>query len=201
MGIRNVFGNFGSKIGSFIGRVFGSTNSDLSTTNLPVTVEENGVSFDYPVIFVPGPPNHNASRNREVNDAALPFTPEEYKKIRDNIELREDISPAMKKEMFKEVIKTNPKWVPKVDNTPKEKLNPSSSAIRSLRITPENKIKIQFAKGSDEYTYTGGNTLREAAKSVLDLINSPSIGQALNRKTPGSWAQRHYDPTAAKRSV
>lgn len=176
-----------------LARVFGS---GTGRSDFPERVVESGVDFDYPVIFVPGPPNHNASRNREVNDAALPFTPEEYKKIRDNIELREDISPAMKKELFKEVIKTNPKWVPEVNKTPKEKLNPSSSAIRSLRITPDNKVKIQFANGSKEYTYTGGNSVREAAKSVLDLINSPSIGQALNRKTPGSWAQRHYDAGA-----
>ena len=103
----------------------------------------------------------------------------------------------MKQEMLKEVIKHNPKWVPEVNKEPKEALKPSSSAIRSLRITPDNKIKIQFANGSKEYTYTGGNTVREAARSVLDLINSNSIGQALNRKTAGSWAQRHYDAGAA----
>lgn len=177
-----------------LARVFGSapTRSDLPT----VIEEKTDNGFDYPVIFVPGPPNFNALRNRSVNDAALPFTPEEYKKIRENIENRKDLNPYVKQEMIKEVIKTNPKWVPNVNTEPKEKLSPSSSAIRSLRITPDNKIKIQFANGSKEYTYTGGNTVREAAQSVLDLINSKSIGQSLNRKTPGSWAQRHYDASA-----
>ena len=164
---------------------------------MPSVIEEKTDSgFDYPVIFVPGPPNHNALRNRSVNDAALPFTPEEYKKIRENIENRKDLNQYVKQEMIKEVIKSNPKWVPNVNTEPKEKLSPSSSAIRSLRITPENKIEIQFANNPKKYTYTGGNTVREAAQSVLDLINSKSIGQSLNRKTPGSWAQRHYDSSA-----
>lgn len=178
-----------------LARVFGSARAPSSST-LGTTVPENGVDFNYPVIFVPGPPNFNALRNRSVNDAALPFTPEEYKKIRENIESRKDLNPYVKQEMLKEVINSNPKWVPAVNTEPKEKLSPSSSAIRSLRITPDNKIKIQFASGSKEYTYTGGNTVREAAQAVLDLINSKSIGQSLNRKTPGSWAQRHYDAGA-----
>jgi len=177
-----------------LARVFGA---GPMRSDLPTTIGDKADSgFNYPIIFVPGPPNFNAMRNRTVNDAALPFTPEEYKKIRDNIESRNDLNPYVKQEMLKEVIKSNPKWVPNVNAEPKEKLSPSSSAIRSLRITPDNKIKIQFANGSTEYTYTGGNTVREAAQSVLDLINSKSIGQALNRKVPGSWAHRHYDPSA-----
>lgn len=177
-----------------LARVFGAgpTRSDL-----PSVIGVNAADgFNYPIIFVPGPPNHNRLRDRSVNDAALPFTPEDYKKIRDEIESRNDLNPYVKQEMFREVIKKNPKWVPDVNTEPKEALKPSSSAIRSLRITPDNKIKIQFANGSKEYTYTGGNTVSEAAKSVLDLINSPSIGQALNRKVPGSWGKRHYDASA-----
>ena len=177
-----------------LSRVFGG--GQITRSDLPGNIVEGGVDFRYPIINIPGPPNHNALRNRDINDAALPFTPEEYKKIRNEIESRQDLNPLMKQEMLKQVIKSNPKWVPEVNKEPKEKLSPSSSAIQSLRITPENKIKIQFTNGSKEYTYTGGNTVREAARAVLDLINSPSIGQALNRKTGGSWAQRHYDPSA-----
>lgn len=193
MGIRNVFGSIKNALSSTIGKVFGGGQI---RSDLPGMIDEGGVDFDYPIIFVPGPPNNNALRNRDVNDAALPFTPEEYKKIKNEIDSRQDLNPLMKQEMLKEVIKRNPKWVPTVNKEPKEKLNPSSSAIKSLRITPENKIKIQFANGGTEYTYTGGNTVRDAARSVLDLINSPSIGKALNRKVAGSWAQRHYDPSA-----
>ena len=193
MGIRNVFGNIKNALSSTIGKVFGGGQV---RSDLPGMIGEDGVDFNYPVIFVPGPPNNNALRNRDINDAALPFTPEEYKKIRNEIESRQDLNQLMKQEMLKQVVKSNPKWVPTVNKEPKEKLNPSSSAIRSLRITPDNKIKIQFATGSKEYTYTGGNTVRDAARSVLDLINSPSIGQALNRRVAGSWGQRHYDASA-----
>lgn len=173
-----------------LARVFGPK---APQSTLGSTVPENGVDFNYPVIFVPGPPNMNASRNREVNDAALPFTPEEYKKIITEIDARKDLNPYVKEEMKKEVINRNPKWVPGVDTQPKEKLSPSSSAIRSLRITPDNKIMIRYAGSDKEYSYEGGSTIREAAKSVLDLINSPSIGRALNRKAGGSWGNTHYD--------
>ena len=76
MGIADVFGNIGRSIGSMFSRVFGPTKSGI-----PTTVEESGVDFDYPIIYIPGPPNHNSQRDRSVNDAALPFSPEEYKKI------------------------------------------------------------------------------------------------------------------------
>ena len=172
-------------------RVFGPTKSGI-----PTTVDESGVDFDYPIIFVPGPPNHNASRDRSVNDAALPFSPEEYKKIYNDIYDRKDLNIAVKDEMMKQVLKSNPKWVPGVNTQPKEKLTPSSSAIRSLRITPDNKIAISFANGSKEYTYTGGQTVKDAAKEVLKLINSDSIGRALNSHNPSSWGARHYDAGA-----
>lgn len=185
----------GGWVKGMLARVFGG--DQITRSDLPSNIVDGGVEFIYPIINIPGPPNHNALRDRAINDAALPFTPEEYNKIREKIESRQDLNPYVKQEMLREVIKSNPKWVPEVNKEPKEKLSPSSSAIQRLRITPENKIKIQFTNGSKEYTYTGGNTVREAAQSVLDLINSPSIGQALNRKTAGSWAQRHYDPSAA----
>lgn len=196
MGIASVFGRLGGGLGGFISRVFG--NGPIRS-DYPDFVEErldNGTRFDYPVIFVPGPPNHNASRNRSVNDAALPFTPEEYKKLRDSIINDPTMNTLQKEAALKATLKSNPKWVPNRDTEPKEKLSPSSSAIRRLYITPDNKIKIQFASGDKEYTYKGGNTVREAARSVLDLINSPSIGKALNRRVNGSWASTHYDGSA-----
>lgn len=191
MGIADVFGGIRNFIGNSIGRVFGPTKSGI-----PTTVEESGIDFDYPIIYAPPSPNMNRSRNWEINDAALPFTPEEYKKIHNDIYSRTDINMHMKDEMMKEALKSNPKWVPGLNDKPKEKLSPSSSAIRSLRITPDNKIKIQFANGSKEYTYTGGSTVRDAAKEVLKLINSPSIGRALNSHVNGSWGKNHYDASA-----
>ena len=82
-----------------LSRVFGG--GQISRSDPPGNIAESGVDFNYPVIFVPGPPNHNALRNRDVNDAALPFTPEEYKKIRNEIESRHDLNPLMKQEMLK----------------------------------------------------------------------------------------------------
>lgn len=177
--------------------VFGPSRSSNLRMAYKNSIPENGVDFEYPIINVPGPPNFNASRNWGVNTPALPFTPEEYKKIILEYDAM-DLSPDEKERLFKEDIKRNAKWVPGEDTKPKadsqsEKLNPSSSAIKSLRITPENKIAIRFTNGKTEYTYRGGNTVREAANAVLKLINSPSIGKALNPHDKTSWGSTHYD--------
>ena len=189
MGIADVFGALKRVVGGGVGRVFG--NAPMGS---PTTIPDSGVNFDYQIINIPGKPNENSQRNWSVNDAALPFTPEEYKKLRNEYDSMTDLKPAMRDRMFKEVLKKNPKWVPGENEIPKEKLSPSSSAVSRLRILPDNKIGVTFTNGTKEYTYVGnGTTVSDAAKAVLELINSRSIGRALNKNNPTSWGNRHYD--------
>ena len=189
MGIADVFGALKRVVSGGIGRVFG--NAPMAS---PTTIPESGVNFDYQIINIPGPPNENSERNWNENDAALPFTPEEYKKLRQKYDSMTDLKPAMRERMFQEVLKEKPKWVPGVNEIPKEKLSPSSSAVRRLRILPDNKIGVTFTNGTKEYTYVGnGTTVNDAAKAVLELINSRSIGRAVNTKIKGSWGAVHYD--------
>ena len=172
-------------------RVFGPGPQAPVNRQLPTTLPDD---FMYPIVYIPGPAQMNALRNRGENDAALPFTPEEYKKLRNEYDSMTDLKPAMRDRMFKEVLKKNPKWVPGENDIPKEKLSPSSSAVSRLRILPDNKIGVTFTNGTKEYTYVGnGTTVSDAAKAVLELINSRSIGRALNRNNPASWGNRHYD--------
>lgn len=185
-----------------LARVFGSGRSQQPATYgtiAPVNeIIPDSISrdFDYPIIYVPGPPNHNASRNRSQNDAALPITQGEYNALINKFNGMTNLSPEVRRNLGETEVKDNPKWVPDVNDSPKRDLNPSSSVIHDIKLTPDNKIKLRFGTNSKWYTYNGGNTLQEAAQSVLDLINSPSIGRAVNAHIPGSWGRRHFDQGA-----
>lgn len=152
--------------------------------------------FDYPIIYIPGPPNHNARRNRGQNDAALPITQGEYNELINKYNNMVNLPPEVRRNLGETAVKDNPKWVPNENNRPKRDLNPSSSVISSIKLTPDNKIMLRFGSNPREYTYNGGNTLQEAAQAVLDLINSPSIGHAVNARIPGSWGRVHFDQGA-----
>lgn len=173
---------------SWIARVFGSGNVSPVHKILPTSAE-----FDYPIVYVPGPPQHNALRNRSENDAALAIDQLEYNNMLNSFMNDKSIPKNLRKQMGEKLVEKNPKWVPGEDREPKRNLSPSSSAIRSLRITPDNKIAIKYGNNPTEYTYRGGNSVQEAAQAVLELINSNSIGREVNTKIPGSWGARHYD--------
>jgi hypothetical protein len=113
-------------------------------------------------------------------------------------------------------------WWPGEDKQPRIQFNPSSSAVKSVRITTDNKIQVQFKNGNGKwYTYRGGDDLRETTEAAKDLLTAPSIGRAVARmafgKYPtryrhtdskdllgpkqqdpelGWWGYEHYDPTA-----
>ena len=101
-------------------------------------------------------------------------------------------------------------WWPGEDTQPRENFTPSSSAVRGVRILPNNKIQIQFRDGGKWYTYRGGSNPREASEAAHALLTAPSIGRSLPRNGrnrhdyPGSegipdsevgwWGRNHYDP-------
>lgn len=101
-------------------------------------------------------------------------------------------------------------WWPGEDVQPREDFTPSSSAVRGVRILPNNKIQIQFRDGGKWYTYRGGSNPREASEAAHALLTAPSIGRSLPRNGknrhdyPGAegipdsevgwWGRNHYDP-------
>lgn len=101
-------------------------------------------------------------------------------------------------------------WWPGEDTQPRENFTPSSSAVRGVRILPNNKIQIQFRDGGKWYTYRGGSNPREASEAAHALLTAPSIGRSLPRNGrnrhdyPGAegipdsevgwWGRNHYDP-------
>jgi hypothetical protein len=184
---------------NWIARVFGSGRQAQPTSYGPVApineILPNSINddFEYPIIYVPGPPNHNARRNRNENDAALPMTQGEYNKLINKYNGMTNLPPDVRRNMGMTEVLDNPKWVPNQNDRPKRELTPSSSLINNIKLTPDNKIKLTYGPNSKEYTFNGGSTLQEAAQAVLELINSPSIGRAVNSRIPGSWGRRHFD--------
>lgn len=84
-------------------------------------------------------------------------------------------------------------WWPQEDDKPRKPLTPSSTAIRSLRIGPDNKIYVKFANGKKEYSYVGGDNPLEAASAAAELIRSQSIGRSL-LPGRGFWGIKYHDP-------
>ena len=120
--------------------------------------------------------------------------------------------------------KTLEEWWPDEDVRPRKEFNPSSSAVKSVKITTDGKIQVQWhGKNGKWYTYRGGKDLRDTSRIVMDLLSSPSIGRALIRKGEkawpnsrhlnangdvdetigvpdpniGFWGRKHFDPTWA----
>lgn len=147
--------------------------------------------FDYPVEFIPGGTQNNALRNRNENEAGFPIEQDEYNEIFNKYLMSGKFPPVIAEQMAIQEIKEQPKWVPGEDKVPKRKLTPSSSVIKKVSITPENQIAVEFGHNDKKYTYRGGNTVAEAAKTVMELLNSPSIEKDINSKVPGSWAAVH----------
>lgn len=155
--------------------------NDVLSNNAP-----NG--FLYDVIYIPGAAQGNALRNRAENEAALAQTQLEHNELLNKYINMLQYPPEVRRMMGQQMERNSPKWNPNSDRNPRRPLTPSSSVISEIRITPENNIEVKFGN-SKPYTYRGGNTVAEASKEVLKLINSSSLGKELSKN--GSWARTH----------
>jgi hypothetical protein len=145
--------------------------------------------FLYDVVYVPGAAQNNALRNRAEQDAALAQTQQEHNDALNTYLAAMQYPPAVRKMMGEQIEKNMAKWNPKVDKSPRRPLTPSSSAISEIKINPDNTIGIKYGPNSKSYTFRGGNTVQDAAREVLKLIYSGSIGKELSKN--GSWMRTH----------
>ena len=149
---------------------------------IPNSVPEN---FEYDIQYIPGNPQYNAKRNRSEQEAGYPLTQLEYNEL-----FKRLAKPGMSKyDIDKQIQLATHKWLPGVDNNPKEILSPSSSVAQSVSIGPDNNIHIRLGKKT--YTYRGGNDPISAAEEAMKLLNSGSIGHELNRYNSSSWGSTH----------
>ena len=144
--------------------------------------------FTYDVIYVPGAVQNNALRNRAEQEAALAQTQQEHNDALNAYLAAMQYPPAVRKMMGEQIERNLAKWNPAKDKMPRRPLTPSSSVISEIKINPDNTIGIRYGN-SRSYTFRGGNTVQEAAKEVLKLINSSSLGKELSKN--GSWMRTH----------
>ena len=144
--------------------------------------------FIYDVVYIPGAAQGNALRNRSEQNAALAQTEQEHNDALNTYLAAMQYPPAVRKMMGEQIERNLVKWNPAKDRTPRRPLTPSSSVISEIRINPDNTIGIKYGN-SKSYTFRGGNTVQEAAKEVLKLINSGSLGRELSKN--GSWMRSH----------
>ena len=144
--------------------------------------------FTYDVVYIPGAAQGNALRNRSEQNAALAQTEQEHNDALNTYLAAMQYPPAVRKMMGEQIERNLAKWNPAKDRTPRRPLTPSSSVISEIRINPNNTIGIKYGN-SKSYTFRGGNTVQEAAKEVLKLINSGSLGRELSKN--GSWMRSH----------
>ena len=147
--------------------------------------------FTYDVIYVPGAVQNNALRNRAEQDAALAQTQQEHNDALNAYLAAMQYPPAVRKMMGEQIERNLAKWNPAKDKTPRRPLTPSSSVISEIKITPENTISIKYGPNSKNYIFRGGSSVQQAAREVLELINSGSLGRELNTRIPGTWGSRH----------
>lgn len=147
--------------------------------------------FTYDVIYVPGAVQNNALRNRAENDAALAQTQQEHNDALNAYLAAMQYPPAVRKMMGEQIERNLAKWNPAKDKMPRRPLTPSSSVISEIKINDDNTIGIKYGPNSKSYTFRGANNIQDAAREVLELINSSSLGRELNTKIPGTWGSRH----------
>ena len=147
--------------------------------------------FTYDVVYIPGAAQGNALRNRSEQEAALAQTEQEHNDALNTYLAAMQYPPAVRKMMGEQIERNLAKWNPAKDRTPRRPLTPSSSVISEIKITPENTISIKYGPNSKSYIFKGGSNIQQAAREVLKLINSGSLGRELNTRIPGTWGSRH----------
>ena len=145
--------------------------------------------FVYDLIYIPGVAQGNALRNRAEQAAALAQDQIEHNNALNKFINNLSLPESTRRQMGEQYEKTLNKWNPAKDKAPRRPLTPSSSAISEIKINPDNTIGIKYGPNSKSYTFRGGNTVQEAAKEVLRLINSSSIGRELSKN--GNWMRTH----------
>lgn len=95
-------------------------------------------------------------------------------------------------------------WSFWADNRPRINYSPSSSAVESIRITPDNRVQVKWRKGPKWYDFLAAADPYQASEAFHALVTAPSIGRAVwpiltrNVKKPqpnlGWWNMTHFDP-------
>ena len=148
--------------------------------------------MDYGVQYYPeGGSQFNALVNRGGEfDAALNLqTPEQHREALDKFVTDERFPLDTAIRMGKQHERSLPEFYTN-DHKLRRLVHPSSSAVSSIKVDG-NKILVKFDPSGKTYTYGRGcTTYRDATEAAKELVQSQSIGQAVNPKH--GWFKAKY---------
>ena len=207
IGGASVAGGFGGA-GGGIGRG-GSFGGGL----VPFGEGDNDVATSYPTTRM------RVTRNNAENNATLQrATAQKAAKMQElnehNRVLTHFLRPGQSKAERIEAIRKGREaekklWSFWADDRPRINYSPSSSAVESIRITPDNRVEVKWrnSKKMDNegfYTFLAAADPYQASEAFHALVTAPSIGRAVwpiltrNVKKPqpnlGWWNMTHFDP-------
>ena len=192
----------GSGIGALMARGLSGTGSSVTADGREADRYPNPL-HTVSVNWLPGPPQLNAMLKRGVADKAAQM--QSLKKHNDTI-LRylRDLPPtASDKDKHRALMlgiadeeALDSYWD---DKKPRKDFSPSSSAVKAIRITPDNRIEVMWGSTPKWYTYKQHSDPYQASLAAKELLTSGSIGRALVRKSKkyGQWGRAQYDGAMA----
>ena len=205
----------GSGIGALMARGLGGNNSGPSSVGADGTPAET-----YPnplhtvnVTYQPGAPKFNSMLQRGIaskaaqmqtlhqhNDTLLKY----LKQLPPNASERQKHLALMQGVADEQAL--DEYWD---DKRPRKDYTPNSSAVKSVRVTPDNRIEVQWGTSPKWYTFRQYPDPYKASLAMKQLLTSDSIGRAvmpyqrngkkLKFKDPGVawWNRKNYDGAMA----
>lgn len=192
----------GSGIGALMARGLSGTGSSVTADGREADRYPNPL-HTVGVNWIPGPPQLNSMLKRGIADKAAQM--QSLKEHNDTIlrYLRALPPTASDKDKHLALMRgiadeeaLDSYWD---DKKPRKDFSPSSSAVKAIRITPDNRIEVMWGSTPKWYTYKQHSDPYQASLAAKELLTSGSIGRALVRKSKkyGQWGRSQYDGAMA----
>ena len=165
----------------------------IAKTPVPTEAQPNPQNYlDYQVVHIPGTSQYNAGLNRGVD----PLVYDQQTSAAHAAAINAYMGvPNIPEATAIQLGKVDEGALPSFwdDAKLRQNVHPTSSAISNIRITPDNRIEVQWGNSGKVYSYRGGATRAQAAKEAAGLVQSNSLGRTLAPSLRSSWRQSHYD--------
>lgn len=208
IGGASVAGGFGG-VGGGIGRGGFVGGGEI----IPFGEGDNDVATSYPTTRMSVTLN-DAENNATIQRATAQKAAKMQELGEHNRALTQFLRPGQSKAERIEAIRKGKEaekklWSFWADDRPRINYTPSSSAVESIRITPDNRVEVKWrnSKKMDNdgfYTFLAAADPYQASEAFHALVTAPSIGRAVwpiltrNVKKPqpnlGWWNMTHFDP-------
>mgnify|MGYP006923224252 CR=1 FL=1 len=204
IGGASVAGGFGG-VGGGIGRGGSFGGGEI----IPFGEGDNDFATSYPTtrmrVDLKDAPNNADLQRHTAQKAAKMQELEEH-----NRALKQFLRPWQSKSERIEAIRKGKEaeknlWSFWADDRPRINYTPSSSAVESIRITPDNRVQVKWRKGPKWYDFLAAADPYHASEAFHALVTAPSIGRAVwpiltrnikgeRKNNLGWWNMTHFDP-------